>query len=139
MARYIVQESKSKLYVRNDKMPLINLIPAIVWSVPVYQKVSPHVSTWITFGICAIFLIAYVFLSYKPLIAVVPCVGAVIMFTAIVWAPMDYIGNDVVRIIVKVLVLIICILMEFAVWVNATLPWLQRKFPEKPNIRVIND
>ena len=38
MARYIVQESNTKPYIRNDKMPLINFIPAIVWTVPIYQS-----------------------------------------------------------------------------------------------------
>lgn len=139
MAKYIVQESNTKPYIRNAKMPLINLIPAIVWTVPLYQKVSPIMTGWITFMACAMFLALYVFLSYKPLIAVAPCVGSVIMFTAIAWAPMDHIGNNVVRIIAKIVALAICILIEFAVWVNATLPWLQKKFPQKPNIRVIKD
>lgn len=74
MARYIVQESNTKPYIRNDKMPLINFIPAIVWTVPIYQKVSPIMDGWITFTICAVFLALYVFLSYKPLMAVAPCV-----------------------------------------------------------------
>ena len=55
-------------------MPLINFIPAIVWTVPIYQKVSPIMDGWITFAICAVFLALYVFLSYKPLMAVAPCV-----------------------------------------------------------------
>jgi len=64
-------------------------------------------------------------------------VAGVVMFTAMFWVFADYIGNAPVRIIVKILILAIAIMIEFCVWINATLPWLERKFPNKPNIRVI--
>ena len=49
------------------------------------------------------------------------------MFTAIAWAPMAHIGNNVVRFIGKIVALAICILMEFAVGVNATLPLVAKE------------
>ena len=45
MAKYIVEETKTSKYEKNFKFPLINLIPAIVWCIPVHQKLSPLAGT----------------------------------------------------------------------------------------------
>ena len=74
--------------------------------------------------------------SFLPLITVVPCVAGVIIFTALGWAPADHIENDVVRIIVKALILIFFVMLELCIWINSTLPWLEKKFPNGPRIRV---
>lgn len=101
MAKYIVEDVKTSKYEKNFKFPLINLIPAIVWSIPVYQKAEPMIGTLGAYGVVAVFFIAYVLLSYVPVIALVPAVAGVIMMTAMLWAPADHIGNNVVRIIVS--------------------------------------
>ena len=59
--------------------------------------------------------------------ALIPGIASVIMLTAMFWAPADHIGNNVARIVVKALILIIIGMIEFCVVINATLPWMQKK------------
>lgn len=139
MAKYIVEDTKTSKYEKNFKFPLINLIPAIVWCIPVYQKLSPLAGT---IGACiavTAFFILYVLLSYVPIVALVPGVASVIMMTAMLWAPADHIGNNVARIIVKGITLAIMVPIEFCVLINATLPWLERKTATPPRIRRVED
>lgn len=139
MAKYIVEDVKASKYEKNFEFPMINLIPAIVWSIPVYQKASPLIGTLGAYGVVAVFFIAYVLLSYVPVIALAPAVAGVIMMTAMLWAPADHIGNNVVRIIVKAVILIIMVLIEFCVVINATLPWLERKTATPPRVRRVEE
>lgn len=139
MAKYIVEETKTSKYEKNFRFPLINLIPAIVWCIPVYQKLSPFVGTMGAFIAVAAFFILYVLLSYVPVAALAPGVASVIMMTAMLWAPADHIGNYVARIIVKGIILAIMVLIEFCVLINATLPWLERKTATPPRVRRIED
>ena len=136
MAKYIVEESYKKTYEKNYKLPFINLIPAFVWNIPIHQKLYPDASFWITLGIGAAFIALYIYLSMKPIIAAVPCIAGIVILTALFWAPADYIGNNVVRIIVKGVILVVAIMIELCVWINATLPWLESKEANKPRIRV---
>lgn len=137
MAKYIVEESNYKKYEKNYLFHFINLVPGIVWSIPFHQKLFPDAGWWMTFGLCTAFVILYWYLSMKPIIAAIPCVAGVIIFTALFWVIPDYIANTPVRIIVKILILAFFVMVELCIWINATLPWLERKFPSKPNIRVI--
>ena len=66
------------------------------------------------------------------LIALAPDVASVIMLTAMVWSVVDIIGNDVVRIIIKVVVAVFFGMMGLTLFINATLPWLQRKMEPGP-------
>ncbi len=97
MAKYIVEEKKNSKYEKNYQMPMINILPGIVWSVPIHQKLFLNTNGWV---------------------------------------PADYIGNDVARIIVKVLILAVCGLVELAIFANATVPWLEGKEDNKPRIRI---
>ena len=135
MAKYIV-DSYTPQFEKNFKLPMINLIPGIIWSIPLHQKLFPEASWWMTFGLCAAFVIAYLTLSYLPIISAVPCIAGVVIFTMLAWAPADHIGNDVVRIIVKILIIAFMILLELCVFINATLPWMEGRLANKPNIRV---
>ena len=85
MAKYIVEESNYKKYEKNYLFPFINLVPGIVWSIPLHQKLFPNASWWMTFGRCAAFVALYWYLSLKPIIAVIPCVAGIVMFTALFW------------------------------------------------------
>ena len=73
-----------------------------------------------------------------PIAVLVPGIGGVIILTALFWAPADHIGNNVARIIVKAIILIIAIMIEFCIVINATLPWLERKTATPPRIRKID-
>ena len=115
---------------------MINLIPAIVWCIPVHQKSSPIVGTAGAYGVVAAFFAAYILLSYFPIVALAPGIASVIMLTGLFWAPADHIGNNVVRIIIKGIILVIMVLIGVCVLINATLPWLESKETNKPYIRV---
>ena len=137
MAKYIVEERTVPRYEKNYKLPMVNIIPTIVWSIPLHQKLFPDASWWGTLFLCALFVVVYWYLSMKPIIAAIPCVAGVVMFTALFWVFADYIGNIPARIIVKIIILGIAAMIEFCIWINATLPWLEKKFPQKPKIRVV--
>ena len=79
---------------------------------------------------------AYFNWSYLPIIVVVPAVASVIIFSGLFWVFADYIGNQVVRIIVKVVIVAIFGFMELAIFANATVPWLEGREANKPRIRV---
>ena len=82
------------------------------------------------------FVIVYVALSFIPWAVIIPGVASVIMYSALFWVFADYIGNQVVRIIVKVIIAAIFVLMEIAIFANATVPWLEGREANKPRIRV---
>ena len=122
MAKYVIEETKTSKYEKDFKFPLINLIPVIVWCIPVHQKLLPLVGTMGAYIAVAVFLVLYVILSFVPIAAVAPGIASVIMMTAMLWAPADHIGNNVVRVIVKEIILVIIVLIEFCILINATLP-----------------
>ena len=136
MAKYIVIDSYKPSYEKNYKLPLINIVPAVIWSIPFHQKLFPDAGWWMTFGLCTAFVVVYVALSYFPIIAAVPSIAGVIILSALFWVPADYIGNNVVRIIVKVLIAIVCGFVELGIFANAMVPWLEGKEANKPRIRV---
>lgn len=139
MAKYIVEDVKTSKYEKNFKFPLINLIPAIVWSIPVYQKAESFIGKGLAYGVVAVFFVLYMAFSYMPVIALAPGIGGIIILTALFWAPADHIGNNVVRIIVKAVILIVVVMIEFCVVINATLPWLQRKTSTPPRVRRVEE
>ncbi|MFR4144977.1 MAG: hypothetical protein ACLT1J_00650 [Mediterraneibacter gnavus] len=47
MAKYIVEEKKNSKYEKNYQMPMINILPGIVWSVPLHQKLFPNTNGWL--------------------------------------------------------------------------------------------
>ena len=136
MAKYQVMIDDKLEYEKNYKLPLINIVPAVIWSIPFHQKLFPDAGWWMPFGLCAAFVVVYAVLSYLPIIVAVPSIAGVIILTALFWVPADYIGNNVVRIIVKVLIAIVCGFIELGIFTNATVPWLEGKEANKPRIRV---
>lgn len=137
MAKYIVEESDYKKYEKSAGMPLVNIIPAIVWSIPFHQKLFPDASTLVTFGLCALFVIIYVALGYHHFASIAIAIPSVIMLTAMFWVFADWIPNKIVMIIVKVIMAAFFGLIELMIIGNAMIPWLESK--RKPNIRVIPD
>ena len=139
MAKYVVENFKKSSYEKNYKLPLINIIPAIVWSIPVHQKLFPEASWWMTFGLCTVFVILYCALSYMPIIAAIPCIASAVMFSGLFWVFADYIGNDIGRIVVKVLIVVVFGFMELAVFANATVPWLEGRRGKKPRVYKVEE
>lgn len=139
MARYIIDEPNTTKYDKNYKMPLLNLIPAIVWSIPIYQLVIPYLNNWVSLGIAGLFIIAYVTLSYLPIVSIAPGVAGIVILSAMFWAPVDYIGSMPIRAIIKLVILAIAAFLELAIFANATIPWLDKRSNKTPRIRKIED
>jgi len=137
MATYIVQTNDNKKkYQKNFGLPLINIIPAVIWSIPLHQKLFPDASFGVTFGLCGAFVIVYLILSYKPFIAAIPCIAGVIMLTGLFWVFPDVIDNAILRILLKIIILVIAGFIELGIFANATVPWLEAKEANKPRIIV---
>ena len=85
MAKYIVEDVKTSKFEKNYKFPLINLIPAIVWGIPVYQKMQPVIGTAGAYGAVAGFLILYITLSYLPIAALIPAIASLIILP-VLWS-----------------------------------------------------
>ena len=100
---------------------------------------TPIIGTAGVYGVVAAFFVLYILLSYVPIVALAPGIASVIMLTGLFWAPADHIGNNVVRIIVKGIILLIMVLIEFCVLINATLPWLERKTATPPRVRKVEE
>lgn len=139
MAKYIVHPTKTKKYETNYGLPFLNAIAGMVWSIPILQKLLPGVEGIAALGIGAVFTLVYVVLSVMPVIAIVPCIASTIMYTAMLWGIADNIGHIVIRVIVKILMLLFVLFAEFSIFSNATLRWLQNKFPEKPKTTVVKE
>lgn len=139
MAKYIVMDSKTEIYQPEVKLAFLNLVAGIIWAIPFVQKVFPNVNGFVSLGIGFIFMVAFVFLSFMPVIAIVPCVAAGIMYTAILWGFTDGINHNVWQIVVKIFILLIVIFIEFVVFGNATLQWVQYKFSKTPRVVRIED
>ena len=134
MAKYRVLNKTTGTYKPEIKLAFLNLLAGVIWAIPFVQNIFPNVSGIVGLGIGLVFAIVYVVISFMPVISIVPCVAAGIIYTTILWGFADAIGHDVVRIIVKIVVLLLVILVEFSVFGNATLEWLQYKFSEPPRI-----
>ena len=139
MAKYIVHPTKTKEYQTNFVLPFLNAIAGMVWSIPILQNLLPGVEGIVALGVGAVITLVYVVISVMPVIAIVPCIASVIMYTAMLWGIADNIGHLVIRIIVKIVMLLFVVFAEFSIFSNATLRWLQNKFPEKPKITVVKE
>ena len=67
-----------------EKLLRLRFFQRHIWSIPLHQKLFPDANWWMTFGLCAAFVV----------------------------------------------------LFELCVFINATLPWLEGRLANKPNIRV---
>ena len=140
MARkYIVTPTQTQYYETNYYMPFLNLVAGIIWSIPFIQKLLPQVEGLAALGIGVMFAFAYVVLSVVPVIAIVPCSGATVIYTAMLWGVADNICDAKTCFIVKVVSLLVVVFFEFCIFGNATLLWLQHKFPSRPTVRVVEE
>lgn len=133
-----LDSTNNEKFEKSYKLPLVNAIPGIVWSIPVHQKLFPDTDSWTTLGLCTLFVAVYVILSMMPLIAAIPCVAGGIMFTALFWVFPDYIDSTPWRIAIKIVILVFFVLIEFCIFANATIPWIDKKTaPKYPYIRMV--
>lgn len=139
MARYIVMDKKTESYEPDVRLAFLNMIAGIIWAIPFVQKVFPNVNGLVGLGIGFIFTLVYIFVSFMPVIAIVPCVASGIMYTAVFWGFADGIDHNVWRVVLKIVILLIVIFIEFVVFGNATLPWVQEKFSTPPRVIRVED
>lgn len=139
MAKYIVENRVKDPYKKSYGMPMINLLPALVWSIPVHQKLYPDINSWVALGLSILFIAVYVGMCYFPFAVIPPAIASVIMITGLFWVFADYIGNQPVRIIVKIVIALIAAFMEISVVANAMLPWMEAKEINKPIVRKIEE
>lgn len=122
---------EDKKYEKNKYMPLINIIPGIIWSIPVCQYVFPNVTGAASLVIGAIVTTIYVILSYKPFVAAIPAILGVIIMTGMLWSLADGMEDMEWKIAIKVLILVVVCFAEFGIFSNATVPWLEEKEEER--------
>jgi len=80
-------------------------------------------------------VLVYVFLSFSPVVSAIPCVASVVMLTAMFWALVDGIDSNIIRGIIKIIILAIAVFVELGIFANALVPWLEKK--EANKIKVI--
>lgn len=137
MAKYVMIPVKENEFPRSYGLPLVNLIPAIIWSIPLKQYVFPDAGFLATLGICGAFIFLYIIITLIPVVCAIPDIAGIIIYVGLFWALADMIGHDTWRIVVKVIIAIIVGLVEICVFANSTVPWMEKRFPGKPNIRKV--
>ncbi len=101
---------------------LINLIPALIWALVFTDQVLPEtLNFWQKFGIGALFIVVYIVASKIPFITFVSAIASIIMFVGLLWVPVNLIGNDVVRNIIKIIVAVIVGVPELMMSLMVTL------------------
>ena len=102
-----------------DPMPFINIIPAIIYAVIITNQYIPDTwMFWEKFGVGAAFVVVYMIACYIPFVCIIPAVASLIMYAGMIWALCDKVGNQIVRIILKVVTAGFVGLMEFSVAVS---------------------
>ena len=139
MTRYIVVPDNRSHYEKNYTMPFINIIPGIIWSIPIIQMFMDDVGTLAKFGFGIVFAFLYVVMTLVPVLALAPCVAGAIIYIGMLWSLADLLGDGWIKITIKVIIAAFIGLLELSLFVNATLPWLERKTDKGPVIRRIEE
>ena len=139
MTRYIVVPDNRSHYEKNYTMPFINIIPGIIWSIPIIQMFMDDVGTLAKFGFGIVFAFLYVVLTLVPVLALAPCVAGAIIYIGMLWSLADLLGDGWIKITIKVIIAAFIGLLELSLFINATLPWLERKTDKGPVIRRIEE
>ena len=79
MAKYVIVPDKHEKFEKNYVFPFINIVSAVVWSIPIHQKLFPEAGFWIVALYTVAFIALYLFVSLKPIIAAVPCIAGVVI------------------------------------------------------------
>lgn len=121
MAVYLVTKNKKHNNKDNDSMmAMVNIIPAIIWAIVFCQKFCDSLTFWPKLGIGIVFVIVYMVLSILPYISLVMNVASAIMYIGMVWALVDLIGNETVKLVGKIVTAIIIGLIELSLFVIPT-------------------
>ena len=139
MTRYIVVPDNRSHYEKNYTMPFINIIPGIIWSIPIIQMFMDDVGTLAKFGFGIVFAFLYVVMTLVPVLALAPCVAGAIIYIGMLWSLADLLGDGWIKITIKVIIAAFIGLLELSLFINATLPWLERKMDKGPVIRRIEE
>ena len=139
MNRYVIMLDNRNHYEKNYTMPFINIIPGIIWSIPIIQIFMDDVGTPAKFGFGIVFAFLYVVLTLVPVLALAPCIAGAIIYIGMLWSLADHLGDGWIKITIKAVIAVFIGLLELSLFINATLPWLERKTDEGPVIRRIEE
>jgi hypothetical protein len=120
---YAIKNRKKsrELQKSNFLIPMINMIPAIIYSIAFRQHFLSDLTGWQKFGLYIVFILIYMILLFLPFISLVMNIASTIMFVGMIWALVDHIDSNVLCIIVKVVTAGIVGFLEFAIFVDRTI------------------
>ena len=70
MSKYVIVPDKNEKYQKDYKFPCINIIPAVVWSIPIHQKLFPDAPFWAVALFTIAFIFVYLYVSLTPIISI---------------------------------------------------------------------
>lgn len=122
--KYFLVEAQKKNSDSGDitLIPAVNIIPAIIYALVITNQLLP--GDWSfgqKFGVGLAFVIVYTICSFVPFVSIIVAIASTIMFVGMAWALCDKLGNQVVRIILKIITAGFVGLIEFAIAIYGTL------------------
>lgn len=105
----------------SSMIPMINAIPALIYSVVIRQHFLPDIAGWQKFGICALIFLVYMVISFLPFVSLITNIVSTIMFVGMIWVLIDKIDSNVVRIVVKAITAGFVGLLELAIFADMTI------------------
>lgn len=120
---YAIKSGKKSRNVQrsNSLIPMINIIPAIIYSIAFRQHFLPDLIGWQKFGLYVVFVLVYMILSFLPFISLVMNIASTIMFVGMIWALVEHININVICIILKVITAGFIGMLEFSIFVDRTI------------------
>lgn len=101
-------------------IPMINAIPALIYSIVTRQHFLPDIAGWQKFGFCTLIFLVYMVISFLPFVSLITNIASTIMFVGMIWVLVDKIDSNVVRIVVKVITAGFVGLLELVIFVDMT-------------------
>ena len=120
---------------KDNKIMFLNALAALMWRVAFYGTVFGNDSSVSNILVCIIFIAVYMAVCFIPFICIVADAAAGFMYVWNLWTILDHIGNSGVKIALKVVAVVIVALIEMAMVVNVTLPWVTKRMRRKEGIR----
>lgn len=121
MGKIIVVQKKQGKSDQMSMMPLINIVAAMIWAIPLSQYFLEQQSGMTRFLICAAFVVVYMVCNFLRFISIAPCIASTIIYVNMLWALFAGIEADLTRTIIKVIIAAFIGLLELAIFINATL------------------
>lgn len=105
----------------SSMIPMINAIPALIYSVVIRQHFLPDITGWQKFGVCVLIFLVYMVISFLPFVSLITNIASTVMFVGMIWVLVDKIDSNIVRIVVKVITAGFVGLLELAIFTDMTI------------------